>query len=214
MGVTVFGCIAVLIMIFTLVIKIFPVTCRRSVKKASRLGGFAGTDLFQILFLFPLLTMFIEYTMSNSGENATRTVYDMECFLLNLLLLAGLCKMMILMMSNAKQIFRPDKATEITRQGFKVYVIFSTVFLQLLVFSSCIYSLSRRSAEAFSQGRLGVTDSIYFVVMTYTMVGYGDIVPGKTEAKILTAMISLAGFFASVYLIGAIASEFTGKNKN
>lgn len=70
MGVTVFGCIAVLIMIFTLAIKIFPVTCRRSVKKASRLGGFAGTDLFQILFLFPLLTMFIEYIMSNSGENA------------------------------------------------------------------------------------------------------------------------------------------------
>lgn len=51
-------------------------------------------------------------------------------------------------------------------------------------------------------------DSVYFTVVTFTTIGYGDLVPITSSGKILTIFASFFGIAMVFYLISIIGSYF------
>jgi len=56
--------------------------------------------------------------------------------------------------------------------------------------------------------RWSFTDAFYFVGMTITTVGYGDLVPTHTISKLVTIFYSLAGIGIVFYVIGVIGKHY------
>ena len=48
-------------------------------------------------------------------------------------------------------------------------------------------------------------DSIYFLVITATTIGYGDLAPATSLGKVVTIIYSLVGIFIFLYLISLIS---------
>ncbi len=55
-------------------------------------------------------------------------------------------------------------------------------------------------------------DSIYFIVMTATTVGYGDFVPLTTSGKIFTMFFSFLEIAMAFYLISLVSSNVLKKH--
>lgn len=66
----------------------------------------------------------------------------------------------------------------------------------------------------FIDPSLGLFDSFWFVVVTLTTVGYGDVTPGSFSAKIISVMLLVMGVFIFSTLTGAISSYFNDKILN
>jgi len=49
-------------------------------------------------------------------------------------------------------------------------------------------------------------DAIYFITMTITTIGYGDLVPHTAEGKIFTIFLAFVGISLAFLLISSIAS--------
>lgn len=52
-------------------------------------------------------------------------------------------------------------------------------------------------------------DLVYYCSITFTSIGFGDIVPTHHSTKLLSALIGLGGQFYSVVLVGILISKFT-----
>ena len=52
----------------------------------------------------------------------------------------------------------------------------------------------------------GYLDATYFVTMTITTIGYGDLVPKTTEGKLFTMFIAFTGISLAFLLIASIAT--------
>jgi uncharacterized membrane protein len=59
-----------------------------------------------------------------------------------------------------------------------------------------------------------IWDILYYTIITYTTVGYGDITPLGLAARIVAVMISVTGFFMSVVVVGVILSTAIDKKNN
>lgn len=57
-----------------------------------------------------------------------------------------------------------------------------------------------------------VRDSLYFSIITWTTVGYGDFTP-VPELRIVTATEALLGYFYMAILIGSLMLSFTSKKQ-
>jgi hypothetical protein len=66
--------------------------------------------------------------------------------------------------------------------------------------------VSHLSASAFHPGPLGVIDAAYFTVITAATVGFGDIYPSSTTAKLLVLSEVLWSFFYVIAVISTAAS--------
>lgn len=49
-------------------------------------------------------------------------------------------------------------------------------------------------------------DSVYFITMTITTIGYGDIVPNTVAGKIFSMLLALIGISVAFFLIYSIAA--------
>lgn len=61
---------------------------------------------------------------------------------------------------------------------------------------------------------LNLFDSLWFVVVTLTTVGYGDVTPNTFVAKVISLFLLVMGIFVFSTLSGAISSYFTDKILN
>lgn len=77
-----------------------------------------------------------------------------------------------------------------------------TMLVYLLIHSNNNYNLLHGCDEKITS----MHDVLYYVIITYTTVGYGDITPSGTLAQIVASMISFTSFFMSVVVIGIILS--------
>jgi hypothetical protein len=81
-------------------------------------------------------------------------------------------------------------------------------FAQLIIyFGMAFYCLEKASPRSFSEALSGV-ESVYFSVVTIATLGYGDICPASSYARILSIAEVLAGFwFVATVLPTAIADQ-------
>lgn len=61
---------------------------------------------------------------------------------------------------------------------------------------------------------LNLFDSLWFVVVTLTTVGYGDVTPNTFVAKVISLFLLVMGIFVFSTLSSAISSYFTDKILN
>lgn len=67
----------------------------------------------------------------------------------------------------------------------------TTVFSLFILLFASSYFLMEQHTTAFNQA-LTRTDALYFTITTFATVGYGDVVPVTSEARILT-MVQMLG---------------------
>ncbi|MCL5290420.1 MAG: ion channel [Bacillota bacterium] len=87
-------------------------------------------------------------------------------------------------------------------------IIFNLYTMVLLVSHTDPYSFIDGSGPVTEPLRL-----LYFTVITFTSVGYGDITPRGNFAVFMTIIVSITGFLYSALFIGGILAAFTGRRK-
>jgi hypothetical protein len=71
--------------------------------------------------------------------------------------------------------------------------------------------LSRMDAQAFNIGRLSLFDAIYFSLTTAATVGFGDIVPRSTLARVFVMAEILLTFSYVVFIFSVLGSALRGR---
>ncbi len=79
------------------------------------------------------------------------------------------------------------------------FLAFVILFVLVILLGSLVY----QSVEKWSY-----IDSVYFLVVTMTTIGYGDIVPVTNTGKIITIFASFFGIAMVFYMISVIGSYF------
>lgn len=54
-------------------------------------------------------------------------------------------------------------------------------------------------------------DLVYFISITLTTIGFGDITPNTPHTKLATSLLGIAGQFYTVVLVGILLSKFSSK---
>jgi voltage-gated potassium channel len=75
----------------------------------------------------------------------------------------------------------------------------------LVLFAGVYVGISRTDLSSFSEP-LARADALYYAVTVFATVGFGDIVPVSTEARIATTLQMLAG----LVLLGGVVRVFLG----
>ncbi len=97
---------------------------------------------------------------------------------------------------------------QITRSAYpqaRAVEAVTTVFSLFILLFASSYFLMERNATAFNQG-LTRTDALYFTITTFATVGYGDVVPVTSEARIM-AMVQILG---DLLLVGVVLKIILG----
>ena len=91
--------------------------------------------------------------------------------------------------------------------GFEVFIkktnldkILGGVFFTILVFTLILYIFG---------SSYGLFDDFYFVVVTLTTVGYGDVTPQTFNEKVITIILIIVGIFVFSTITAVISSYFT-----
>ncbi len=90
-------------------------------------------------------------------------------------------------------------------EGTKFDKIVTWIVFVVIVFTLAIYLFD---------STLGLFDSLWYVVVTLTTVGYGDIMPNTFPARLVSLLLLVMGIFVFSMLTGAISSYFTDKILN
>lgn len=105
---------------------------------------------------------------------------------LTVLLVAGLLILLVISAGAVREILRAEYPALRAAEALA-----TTVPLFLLLFASAYYVMERASPDSFSHS-LTRTDALYFVVTTFSTVGYGDITATSQSARlVVTAQMLL-----------------------
>ncbi len=102
--------------------------------------------------------------------------------------------------------------------GFTSLMI--TVFFMMLHYIflfACFYMLFGTVEGSNRQAITGLWENIYFSVVTFTTLGYGNFVPANTAAEVIAALEAIVGFAVFAFLIGvtsAVAFQGESSEKN
>jgi predicted membrane metal-binding protein len=92
--------------------------------------------------------------------------------------------------------------------GYLLLIEISVFVLQIFYYhnpNSLTGINSMTNAETFM-------DLVYFSSITFTSIGYGDILPNSHHTKLITSFFGVAGQFYSVVLVGILISKFSSKS--
>jgi hypothetical protein len=85
-------------------------------------------------------------------------------------------------------------------------------FLVIYEYAITYTLLSRLDAQAFNIGRLSLFDAIYFSLTTAATVGFGDIVPSSTLARVFVMAEILLTFSYVVFIFSVLGSSVRAAN--
>ncbi len=165
-----------------------------------------------LAFTTPLALIYFEKSVEWSNYPLLYIAYNIEVLATTFCCWVSVYKIMRNIVMNRNCIFLHSSNKEININSDKILAIISLLMIQIANFTSIIYIVNNRYPGALVREKENVTDIldiIYYVIMTYTTVGYGDILPNNTYMKIIACIISMTGFFTSVCLIGEVLKEFT-----
>lgn len=114
-------------------------------------------------------------------------------------------------------LLRPDTTATIKDLG-----AFANFFINLMISFSVINlslnaihnHLNIEQAFNFGSGLRAIIDSIYFSIITMTTVGYGDIYPHTTLARLLTSAECLTSYLMLGIMIGIVSRGITVTPEN
>jgi len=93
-----------------------------------------------------------------------------------------------------------------TKLGEWLILMFGMSITQIvLVFAIWYRLISFYDPNAFSQP-IGILDSLYFSIVTFTTIGFGDIIPVSTLPKVLVIFQTFLTFFTIVVVINGLVS--------
>jgi hypothetical protein len=98
--------------------------------------------------------------------------------------------------------------------GFAGFII--TVFFMMLVYIclfACLYMVFGVVEGNDKQAITGLWEHIYFSVVTFTTLGYGNFVPANTAAEVIAAFEAIIGFAIFALLIGVASAVALQKEK-
>lgn len=84
-----------------------------------------------------------------------------------------------------------------------------TVFFMLLHYIflfACLYMLFGVVEDSDHQAITGLWENVYFSVVTFTTLGYGNFVPANTAAEIIASLEAIIGFAVFAFLIGVASA--------
>lgn len=98
--------------------------------------------------------------------------------------------------------------------GFATFVI-TVLFMMLhyICLFACFYMLFGVIEDSNHQAISSLWQNIYFSAVTFTTLGYGNLVPANTAGEVIAAIEAMVGFAAFALLIG-IASAAALNKKN
>lgn len=92
------------------------------------------------------------------------------------------------------------------RQGEWLIMMFSLNIIQVIIVFSIWYRLIALINPGAFFGEMTVLNSVYFSVVTFLTVGYGDILPISSLAKILVLMQNVLTFYTLVIVVNGLIS--------
>jgi Ion channel len=98
------------------------------------------------------------------------------------------------------------------RQPFSVWIMFlgwSVVICCVLASFAIGYDLLPHTSEPSLVKSRPLIDYFYYEIMTFTTVGYGDIVPVSVQGKVLAMCTALLGFTHSVTFVALVLQALT-----
>ncbi len=90
-------------------------------------------------------------------------------------------------------------------ENTKLDKVFSWIAFTVIIFTFAIY---------FLDPSLDLFDSLWYVIVTLTTVGYGDVTPSDPYAKIVSIFLLIMGICVFSILTGAVSSYFSDKILN
>ncbi len=91
---------------------------------------------------------------------------------------------------------------------FRLFVtMICTIFLFGFVFSGIIPAVQMVGREEFGQGFFGLARGLYFSMITFMTIGYGDISPANELTAILAGLEGFAGLFLMSYFTVAVVRK-------
>lgn len=100
---------------------------------------------------------------------------------------------------------RPASDVPAATRASTVAAAVTSYLLSVYGFSVAFFFVSLGTPAAFTQ-RLGLSDALYFSVVTAATVGYGDIAPVAGIARVLVIVEILMSFGYAVFIFSALAT--------
>ena len=89
-----------------------------------------------------------------------------------------------------------------------------TVFIYFVIIVSCLLGSLMYVVEHGENGFHSIPSSIYWVIVTLTTVGFGDITPVTTLGKIIASVIMVMGYGIIAVPTGIVTAEYTNAMHN
>lgn len=93
------------------------------------------------------------------------------------------------------------------KTSISIYII--TVFFMMIHYIcifSCMYMAVGSVADCKGNEIVGIWEHFYFSVVTFTTLGYGNMVPANTAAEVIASFEALVGFALFAFLIGVASA--------
>jgi hypothetical protein len=84
------------------------------------------------------------------------------------------------------------------------FVVWSVLLCSLLAVFAFQYNLLPQTTAPYMMGRRPLIDYLYYEVITFTTVGYGDIIPATTQGKLLAMCTALLGATHGVTFVAIV----------